>query len=231
MFGFFIIALLLSLLAALVGTIRPSLLKLASRKQVYTYSGICAVAAFIFVVITAPPAPPSQLAAEVKPTVQRTLTQQPATTTKAVSDEDRLRAIVASVLQGNTNMSHESRLKSVDVLNQSAATPPGGWGVFVEFNADDNLSAKMTKGGIEKQMSDIYAALYTSGIDVRTASASAYLSLTDKYGNTNDQMVYKSILAKDTASKVNWSADKATLELQILPGLWETTVLSPVLAR
>jgi methionine-rich copper-binding protein CopC len=231
MFGFFTTIFLISFLAALVGTIRPSLLKLTSRKQVYTYSGMCALVAFIFVVITAPPAAQNQQVVQPNPVEQKVLAQQPATTTKAASDVDRLRTIVASVLQGNTNMSHESRLRSVDVVSQTGATPPGGWGVFVEFNSDDNLSSKTTKNGIEMQMSDIYTALYTSGIDVRTASAAAYLSLTDKYGNASDQMVYKSILAKDVASKVNWSADKTYLKLGILPGLWDTTILSPVLTH
>lgn len=122
-------------------------------------------------------------------------------------------------------MSHEDKLRSVDVVSQI----DGWWGVFVEFNSDDNLTPNLMKQGIEKQMSDIYIALYTSGIDVRTASAAGYLQPTDKYGNTNDGMVYKSLLGKDVSGKVNWQADKATLELQILPGLWTTTILSPVL--
>jgi len=139
--------------------------------------------------------------------------------------QDLLKAIVANVLQGTTNMSNESRLRHVDVVPQVE----GGWGVFVEFNANDNLTTNLTKQGIEMDMSDIYTALYTSGLDVRSASAAGYLSLADKYGNTSDVMVFKSILKSDVASKVNWHSDKATLELQILPGLWTTTILNRAL--
>ncbi len=122
-------------------------------------------------------------------------------------------------------MSDEVRSRSVNVVPQVH----GGYGVFVEFNGNDNLTTKMTKGGIEMDMSGLYIALYTSDLDVRSASAAAYLQLIDKYGKTSDVIVYKSILDKDVADKVNWSADNAMLKLQILPGIWTTSILSPVL--
>lgn len=78
-------------------------------------------------------------------------------------------------------------------------------------------------------MADVYIALYTSNLDVRTASVAAYLPLTDTYGNTSDGMVYKTMLDKTVAGKVNWSADKSMLEWQVLPGVWTTTILNPSL--
>lgn len=210
----------------MIGLVRPSIFKLKSRKHSCSIFGIASVAFFVLIALTTSPKPQALQPGAVDSTPPvATTPHQASTAAPAVNVEDQLKTLVANVLNGTTNMSHENRLKSVDVVKQI----DGGWGVFVEFNADDNLSANFTKRGIEKQMSDVYTSLYTSDKDVRTASAAAYLSLTDKYGNTSDQMVYKSILDKAVAGKVNWSTDKASLELQILPGLWSTTILSPVL--
>jgi hypothetical protein len=35
--------------------------------------------------------------------------------------------------------------------------------------------------------------------------------------------VYDTILTRDVADKINWHADSATLEPQLIPGLWEVS--------
>jgi hypothetical protein len=67
---------------------------------------------------------------------------------------------------------------------------------------------------------------HDSGQDVRQASVAAYMPLTDQYGNTSDGVVYKSVLRKDVASKINYNEEKAVLELNIIPKLWTTTLLN-----
>jgi hypothetical protein len=52
------------------------------------------------------------------------------------------------------------------------------------------------------------------------------MPLTDQYGNTSDGVVYKSVLRKDVASKINYNEEKAVLELNIIPKLWTTTLLN-----
>ena len=42
-------------------------------------------------------------------------------------------------------------------------------------------------------------------------------------GHTSYQPVYDTILTRDVADKINWDADSTTLELQIIPGLWEVS--------
>jgi hypothetical protein len=105
----------------------------------------------------------------------------------------------------------------------------GGWGVFVEYNADDALSASSTKKSIYLDMSKIYTALYTSKKDIRTASVSAYFPVTDKYGNNSDALVYKTMLEEAEADKVNWDIDSSYLGLEILPKVWEITWALPEL--
>jgi hypothetical protein len=125
---------------------------------------------------------------------------------------------VTSQFKGKNNLDKDY-IKGVEVVKQI----DGGWGVFVEYNADDSLTTNMRKKSIELDMSKIYTALYTSGKDIQTASVSAYFPLTDKYGNNSDGVVYKSILDKTEADKVNWETDSSYLGLQVLPGVWETT--------
>jgi hypothetical protein len=139
-----------------------------------------------------------------------------------VSEEEQLRQITSDVLKGDTNMG-KPRLRKVEVVKQAA----GGWGVFAEFNGDDNLTARMRKGGIETKMAEVYVALYTSGKDVQTASVAAYFPLVDKYGNESDGIVYKTTLNRKEADKVNWGADNTTLRRSILPGIWTATLVHP----
>lgn len=138
------------------------------------------------------------------------------------SEEDQIKQLASKQLEGKNN-SGKDFLRKIDVVKQEK----GGWGVFVDYNADDNLTTDMRKGGIEMKMSDIYTALYTSGKDIRTASVAAWFPLQDKYGNASDGIVYKSMLDKAEADKVNWQTDKASLDLNILPKVWTTTLLFP----
>lgn len=130
----------------------------------------------------------------------------PAEPEPVLSEEEQVRKLVADQLSGNNNLK-KPYIREIDVVEQ----PGGGWGVFVEYNAGDNLTTNLRKGSIESKMSDIYIALYTSDKDIRTASVAAYFPLVDKYGNDVDGLVYKTVLDKEEAEKVNWDAPSATL--------------------
>jgi len=152
-------------------------------------------------------------------------TQAIATRSAPQDPASQIKAIVGNVLQGQTNESNEPKLRSVDVEPDPAVKD--GWDVTVDFNGDNNLTNGMTKDNLVTQTSDIFIALYTSGQKIETATVTGYLPLTDKYGNTSDGMVYRATLITDDASQINWSADKATLELQILPGVWDLDYVNP----
>ncbi|MDP8258814.1 MAG: hypothetical protein P9L90_05285 [Candidatus Aadella gelida] len=137
-----------------------------------------------------------------------------------LTEDEQIEMLVSNELKGNNNMK-TAYVRKIDVVEQTN----GGLGVFVEYNADDNLTTNLSKGGIESKMSEIYTALYTSGKDIRTASVTAYFPLLDSYGNKKDGVVYKSVLNKTEADKVNWNADKSLLKVTILPSVWTTTAL------
>jgi hypothetical protein len=117
--------------------------------------------------------------------------------------------------------------RKIDVVTQIDKTI----GVFVEFNASDNFSKGMIKGGIEITMYRIYKLLYTSpdfGDVVGQATVAAYFSMMDKYGNESEDVVYKTGLEKKTADKINWK----NIDLpQQLAELWDVYLISPELSQ
>lgn len=100
----------------------------------------------------------------------------------------------------------------------------GGYGVYVKIYDETTR-----KGSIGEKMADIYKALYTSGKDINTASIVATSTLANQYGDEAEVPVLKTTLDKAIAEKVNFDADEATLQYQILPGLWTVNSTHPVL--
>ena len=224
----FLALLLLSIVAFFVGVIRPQWVWMASRKRAaMTFAGT-AIAFFVLFGITSDQKAPnvaanattSSDATTTTPTVATIQEANPATTSLTETTDttpDQVKTVVANVLQGTTNSSHENRLRNITVRPNTQR----GWDVSVDFNADDNLTENMTKQGVQMKMSDVYAALYSDkGLNVSSANVTSYMQLLDKYGNTKDEPVYVTSLDKDVANKINWSVDKSVLELDILPGLW-----------
>ena len=158
----------------------------------------------------------------LKPTIEPTTTPE----TPAVSEQDQIKILVTDQLKGQNGMKKD-KLKSVEVSEQKN----GGWGVAVEFNASDNLTKNLQRSGIERQMSEVYTALYKSGKNIKTASVNAYFPLRDQYGNVSDYVIYATTLDGDEASKVNWNVDQSVLNLSILPGIWTTNMLHPELVK
>jgi len=110
----------------------------------------------------------------------------------------------------------------------SIQEPDGSWDVSIEFKASDNLSRDFIKKGIELDMAEVYIALYTSNFkNINIVSIAALFPLSDKYGNQSDGVVYRTFLEKTEADKVNWTADKTTLKVSILPEVWTTVFLLP----
>ncbi|NCQ56027.1 hypothetical protein COT86_00650 [Candidatus Collierbacteria bacterium CG10_big_fil_rev_8_21_14_0_10_43_36] len=213
MANLFGLLLLGSLIGLVVGVIKPTafsrFLKNPTRKKILQIFGGLLLVSFIGFGMTSD---------------TKTAISEPTNTPQALvlSEQDQVKALVTDQLKGTNNMKRDN-LKKVEVSEGEG----GGWNVTVEFNANDNFSTNLRKGGIEKKMSEIYSVLYQSGKDIKTTSITAYFPLADQYGNESDGVVYKSTLDKIEANKVNWQADESTLQLTILPRVWTTVMLHP----
>src|SRR5581483_2595103 len=129
---------------------------------------------------------------------------------------------LTAVLKGNTNVSKLPRLKAFEWRPDSGT-------VYLDLNANDNLTTGLTRDGIKTDMSDSYIALFHgTGPTVQMAQITAWMVLTDKFGTSRNVAVVATKLDKATADRINWGADKALLELRILPGLWTTVNSLPV---
>jgi|JI10StandDraft_1071094.scaffolds.fasta_scaffold54536_6 hypothetical protein len=155
-----------------------------------------------------------------EPKDSKTNTNQQTINTDLPEDQ-QLRQIVENALSGKNNLDKDY-IRNIDITAQA----DGGWGVFVEYNADDNVSASARKKSIELKMSDVYIALYTSSKDVRNASVAAYFPLTDSYGNESEGIVYKTVLGNSEADRINFKSNDSTLRAKTLPNTWETTALN-----
>ncbi len=140
------------------------------------------------------------------------------------STEDKIKAIVNGELLGKTN-SDKGYLREVNVSTSGSQRD-----VQIKFNANDNLTSNLVQVGIRSKMSDLYYKLYNSKLPISSVTISAYLSLTDKYGNQADDIVYTTILKSDEAEKVNWKAEEFTVKSIVLPQLWSTTYIDPAIA-
>ena len=224
LFGFLILG---SLIALVVGLVKPTVfsrwIKNPTRKKVGLILGGLVFVFFIgFGMTTDTKTATSTANNEGTPTETAKNASTTAPQAPAISEQDQVKALVTEQLKGQNNMKRDN-LKKLEVIEQEG----GGWNVTIDFNASDNLSTNLRKVGIEKQMSELYIALYKSGKDVRTTTVTAYFPLVDQYGNENDRAIYQSTLTKEEASKVNWNADQSSLKLSILPKVWTTTLLHP----
>jgi hypothetical protein len=146
-------------------------------------------------------APQSTAPASLPPPSTATPTQTPTPT-----PQDVLKARASDVLSGETNYDSNPlpRLRDVRVFKGF-----GGWVVLVNFNANNNLTTGLVKGGIELDMQDIYKAVYTSGLPISYAATSAFFPVTDKFGNRKQGLVYETRLDGKVGKRINWDNTEA----------------------
>ncbi|OQB05866.1 MAG: hypothetical protein BWY19_00750 [bacterium ADurb.Bin212] len=132
------------------------------------------------------------------------------------SDEDIIKDTITAKYSGKNNRDQD-KIRSIRVTSQV----DGGYGVIVEFNADELLSQSSTRKDIIYTSSQMLKTIYKeTGKEIKQAAIFAYYPMTDKYGNNSDEVVYKCTFDKETADKVNWGQDENQLFWQTLPNLW-----------
>ena len=114
------------------------------------------------------------------------------------------------------------RLKSIDV-GQIADSEM--FNVEARFNASGNIKVSWIRSGIEDDMAKAYQMIYTSIPKVNEVWLFAYLPMTDIYGKTTDDIVYKTSLGGDVATRINWS-NAASVKF---PAVWRTLRIHPAL--
>ena len=212
MSNIFIILLLASIAGAIVGTIKPSLIRFQSRVRVLL---VFLGASLLFLILIAFTLKPSS-------NIQASVSAQPAqaTNTPAVDPDAAQKAQIQQIVNdvpANGKYLGTGTISKVDVYhvpNLNDASKYIGWGVDVDLHIDGSRAV------MNEEMGEIYYALYSSRKNFTSVAVSVYESTTDKYGNQKETEVYHTFLKADEASKVNWSLDHDSLVYSVLPKLW-----------
>jgi hypothetical protein len=129
--------------------------------------------------------------------------QRPSATSRPtptpITDADRIEQLAREQFAGVND-------RGQPYLREVVAAPglDRGYVVSVDFNADDSFTNGWIKRGIEMRMQDAYASLYQSDMEIETAIISAYFPLTDRYGNTSVELVYRTELLGEDGERINW---------------------------
>jgi len=226
---------LASLICLIIGLINPHLFKRlfkgkTSRESVSITFGLIMIASIVvFNFVNKPPLTEEEKAkAEIDLAVEELHNSEKENKKQeaapSLTPEEAIKSIITKELKGKNNNS-KPYLRDINLAmdNNEAA-------VIISYNADENLTTNLALTGIKGKMSELYAKLYRSNRPIKSVSVCAYMSLTDKYGNVSDDIVYTTILGKEEAAKVNWGADDALLKYTILPKVWTNSYLHPALS-
>lgn len=135
-----------------------------------------------------------------------------------LAEDERIKKAVRNAVGDETG--HE--LHEVGVVESDG----GEFLVTVTFEVTDVFTAGSAKTDMEDIMADTYMAVYPEH-DVHSVSVHGQAPLVDNYGNEDTKTVYSTLLEKSEADKVNWDADESSLQVTILPDVWETKFLHP----
>ena len=179
-----------------------------SGKQIFLVLGLI-LFGVIFLAALASPSSPQQATVAKAPTIEA-LPKDPKELIKYVSTK--------SILERSPKK--DSKLRNIDIDDVG-----GAYDVIVDFNADGNLTQGLTKQRIKSDSVDLMRSLYTlPDVKINKVVARAYMPLVDKYGNESIGAAYIAVLDRGDGYKINWSADIANLQFEIVPNIWRVTV-------
>lgn len=110
-----------------------------------------------------------------------------------------LEAAIRDEFEGTSNTTDLSKYRSLTFQPDGSS-----FNVVFEFNADENFTNNLTRKGIELDMAAFYRLVFTSDVPVKSATASAYFPLVDKYGNESQGEIYSTRMKATVGSQVNW---------------------------
>ena len=231
----FVLLLLASLIGLAIGLIKPSIVRLKTRKLAGLVFGGVAIVFFILFGI-ATPSPSAQPAASqqsapvaVANTTSSTTSAVPST---PLTEQQKVQNAVSSVIQQNA--SSWATIKNVDDELASSYgvkdMPSGSKLVTIDIETgtfwDD--SATVTQTG--KLASQIMQQVFPINSKFNEVLVRYYGQLTDAYGNTKDDMMLSYEMDREIYSKINWSGFSDTLNdihfcafLKNQSNIWQAT--------
>lgn len=131
-----------------------------------------------------------------------------------LSTEDRIKQLVTRAATEGDGLADEVReVTIIDELDGSYSVNV----IFFENSGKRRL--------IEQTMANVYLELFTSENSLSNVTVAAKNEYRNEFGDTKEIIVYQTHLTSEVAEKINFDTDKAVLQIEIIPGLWETQKL------
>ncbi len=208
----FLFLLLVSLVALPVGLVKPSWVRLDSRKRVSKIMGGSILAFFILFAITSDSTPEELATSQNTPVVETKAEATAQVPSKPASLEEQITQAVTNAL-GSTNNTNKPRVVSVKVSNyNSVELSAYGYkptdtvkGVLVTINASENLTTNLQKGTMADEAVKIFQAVFPLSSQIGDVGVWSQLPVKDKYGNTKDDTAITFVMTRPLYQKVNWS--------------------------
>ena len=135
--------------------------------------------------------------------------------TAPLSEKEQIQQLVLSAM----DYSEDNKIKSVDVVNQV----DGGWGVFVEYEADNGGTRVQRKNRIDDQMAHIYNALFSSKYNIKQSTVDAYMLVPLETSN-KVMPVYKTIMKRSFLGKTSFYDNSPEERDKQLRYLWNVSI-------
>jgi len=212
MIDLMVVLILASFVGLIIGLIKPSLLKLKSRKQALYVLGGSIVSLFILTAIFTGPTPaptPNGQASQVK-TPEKQAALQPAPKPKTL--EEKVTDAINASLGSKTNMD-KPRVVSVEVDKYdtkmlSAYKYKSGESVvslLIKINASENITTNLQKSTMHNEATKIAQAIFPIDQTVGDVIIWSQLPVKDKYGNIKDDTAIVYSMSRSLFDKINWS--------------------------
>lgn len=204
----FIFLFLISLVALIVGLVRPNLfskiLGSSSRKRVGLILGSATLVLLIIAVATTPTTPRPEQAAEqveIEPVAEAPQTETPISATtstpQAPSTEERIKAIAFDDV--TTDISY----RSFEDQKGESDRPAGSRTILVSLNLGGFSSASSMYRGTGEITSKVFREAFTNP-NVYDVIVWYYGDATDQYGNKKNKVVLSQAIDKVTFLKIAW---------------------------
>lgn len=119
--------------------------------------------------------------------------------------EDKIYNLVHDNVKEKTN-TDKDRISKTEI--KKAAN--GNTRLFLYLNSDDNLSIRLTRGGMLGQSSTLFKTLFAEIKDLDEINIHWLYPMKDKYGNVEDGDILRIKLMRETAEKINWDGFEAS---------------------
>jgi hypothetical protein len=200
----FLALFLFSILGLFIGLIKPSLLKLKSRKQSSKIfvSGIILFFILFTITLDSPIKETTPIVSDIPPAVVRVSPAKvEAIPEKPLTDQQKIEKIVRSALTTSSNLTYAT----TDITNDQSPAPEGSKYLVIKINSGTLTSENSFITNTGKLSSQIFKEVFSALSNAYDISVLYYGKTTDQYGNKKDNLLMSYTMDRPLFNKINWS--------------------------